>query len=978
MKKLFSLKLVVFLSLLAFIGLIINMIFIGLAGIVTNDYSRIVGTSTSSLIQEQATLYDRSKSEQAGAISTQGWDAEWVNKFRMDAGDPPYVNGEYIDNFLSTYYPDSPLIGYGNKIKTYSDYYGVSVGAFMGQIAKETTFGRAPCGGQYNFGCIMWREGWGVPSKFAVDRDWIDPPTIEAGIESYFNLVRYNYLDKGYVRYDAYLERYSPSFENDQSTFKNLMWGALKAFGYDTNDTTTKKNYSTSDELVDGKMNNFSGSSSASASGNSSNSSSSIRSIDLTNTRLSALTLSWRDEIESEMTRQGVDLGYLPLLLGILQNESGGGGVVDIFQASESRGWSMNDPRMTSELMSIQVGVEHFKNTLEKTKAYGKSDLAIVAGYNFGHAFLDYLNRTNQDWTIEVAREYSGTVVAPSLGNTTRQPASYVNEVSMSYNIPYYYWNGGNFHYVPMLLWHLGYDLEEIKQIALNGSSDTIGSRGKSREEVLSESYTYFGDSLVAGTATTFKQSFTHSNVFGTPSMQIEHKSNSELDAMTKFKKLLDEGKVHQNVIIQLGTNRGMTSEELDRFVALAGTRKLYFITTASDVKHAEEVASVLKAGASKYSNVYVFDWLSYVGDQRFNYYGSDRIHFNSNGATTLISFIIEQLMASGGSSANQNNFTHSQAILNELFTFVGDDITQQIKTEFDDKFKRAYVYQANLNDTATLRGLEEIIVLSLGNTSEISQEKLETFINEAGNKTIYLVTPSRDESTTEANNTRRIFTSVANKYDNVTVFDWYGQIKSSRSSYYEGNNLNEKGIETYLKFIAHSLEKMKPKFEREQFLFNKFLEGTAEGIKNLAGGDLVEIAMSQIGLPYSWGGGGKEGPTVGIYDPAVQDATNIVGFDCSGFMQYIYYQAYGIDIGDWTVPQETSGTRVNPSELEVGDLLFWGSSGATYHVAMYIGDDQLIESSTPGNPISIRPMRGYDFAIRVDIERLKAEQGVN
>ena len=92
--------------------------------------------------------------------------------------------------------------------------------------------------------------------------------------------------------------------------------------------------------------------------------------------------------------------------------------------------------------------------------------------------------------------------------------------------------------------------------------------------------------------------------------------------------------------------------------------------------------------------------------------------------------------------------------------------------------------------------------------------------------------------------------------------------------------------------------------------------------------------------------------------------------------MQWIYYTAYGVDIGDWTEPQKISGQRISSSDLQVGDLLFWGEP-TTYHVAMYIGDNQLIESSTPGNPIGIHPMRGYDFIVRPDIEKLKSQQGV-
>lgn len=617
---------------LASIFIVLFLVVVIGIGIFTSEDSG--GGNYGNTSQPTASLYDTSKEEKAGPIVTTGWNESWVDNFYINSADPPYVTGEYIDAFLSTYYPQSKLIGYGNEIKRYADYYGVATGAFLGQIALETTFGISSCGGEFNFGCIRWYEGAnypGVDTKYGAFQDY---PTVETGIESYFHLARTNYIDTGQVRYKDYLDKYSPQNDpygyNNHDDFKSLFWGTLKAFGYDTSDNVRKKNHALPTEIVDGRIEGTVSSTSMSSNNTS------VGSIDLSNTRLTPLVLSWQSAIESEMQKQGVPTEYLPILLGILANESGGGGVNDIFQSSESRGWAMNT--IQDEYQSIEIGVEHFKNTLNKTNQYGKSIWAAVAGYNFGHAFLDYLNRTDQDWSIEVAKEYSATVVVPSLGNTTREQAPYVNDVSMSYNIPYYYWNGGNFHYVPMLMWNLGYSLDEIREMALSG--------------------------------------------------------------------------------------------------------------------------------------------------------------------------------ASGSMTATTTNY---------------------------------------------------------------------------------------------------------------------------------------------------------------RILFGKFKNGTQS---NLAGGDLVEIAKTQIGLPYSWGGGGKEGPTVGIYDPAVQDATNIVGFDCSGFMQWIYYTAYGVDIGDWTEPQKISGQRISSSDLQVGDLLFWGEP-TTYHVAMYIGDNQLIESSTPGNPIGIHPMRGYDFIVHPDIEKLKSQQGV-
>lgn len=799
--------------LMLFGGILLTLVLI--VGIATNEQSSVGNYSGTT-----ATIYDSSKEQAASAITTNGWDEAWVDKFRLDAGDPPYVTGEYIEQFLQTYYPQSPLIGHGHVIKEFADYYGIAVGAFMGQIAKESTFGINSCGGRYNLGCIRWYEGAPFGPVDTANGQFQNITDIATGIESYFHLVRFNYVNMGQVTYKDYLDKYSPSFENDQSTFKDIFWGALKAFGYDTSDQTKKQNHASEDEKVDGKITGVavgtsisSGSTSVSIGGGTAGG---LENIPLEQTRFTPLVLSWKDELEAEMAIQGVPSQYLNVLLAILATESGGGGTVDIMQSAESLGWKHEDARMTSEAQSIKVGVTHFKNTL--AKANGKSIWAVFAGYNFGHAFLDYLNRTNQDWNINVAEAYSRDVVAPSLDNPTGETQAFINQVSGLYGKPYMYTNGGNFHYVPMAMWHLGFSDEQIRQTALNGGNELVsgGQTLRSREDVLNQSYTYFGDSLVAGTAEQFKATFKNSNAFGTVSMMLKHPTMPELDAMTKLKSLLDNHEVKSNLVIQLGTNNGFTREELEAFIELAGQRHLYFVTTASDVSFAEDVAKLLREAAVRHENVDVIDWLSFVGAKRFEYYGSDRVHFTTEGGERLVQFILDSLLQLSGA-----------------------------------------------------------------------------------------------------------------------------------------NEPTEK-----------------------RFLFNKFQNKNRKQ-SSLAGGDLVEIAKSQIGLPYSWGGGGKDGPSTGIYDPAVQDATNIVGFDCSGFMQYIYYQAYGVDIGDWTVPQEKSGPIIPKDQLEVGDLLFWGPPGATYHVAMYIGNNELIESSTPGNPIGIHPMRHYDFALRPDVERLKAEQNV-
>ncbi|OLS10400.1 glycoside hydrolase [Lacticaseibacillus casei] len=114
----------------------------------------------------------------------------------------------------------------------------------------------------------------------------------------------------------------------------------------------------------------------------------------------------------------------------------------------------------------------------------------------------------------------------------------------------------------------------------------------------------------------------------------------------------------------------------------------------------------------------------------------------------------------------------------------------------------------------------------------------------------------------------------------------------------------------------------------------------------------VIAVAEQQIGKPYIWGG---KGPT---------------GFDCSGLMYYAFLHGAGVNIGGWTVPQESSGTQVSLDALQPGDLLFWGSHGSTYHVALYIGGGTMIQAPQPGENVKYTAVQYFtpDFAVRPNL----------
>nr|WP_253668862.1 NlpC/P60 family protein [Streptoalloteichus tenebrarius] len=132
----------------------------------------------------------------------------------------------------------------------------------------------------------------------------------------------------------------------------------------------------------------------------------------------------------------------------------------------------------------------------------------------------------------------------------------------------------------------------------------------------------------------------------------------------------------------------------------------------------------------------------------------------------------------------------------------------------------------------------------------------------------------------------------------------------------------------------------------------------------------VIARALSQIGVPYSWGGGNAEGPTLGIRDGGVADSYGDyakVGFDCSGLMVYAFAAA-GVSLPKYSGYQYLAGDHVPLDQARRGDMLFWGPGGGQ-HVALYLGDGTMVEAPYSGSSVRVSPVR-YNgiqpYAVRV------------
>ncbi|MBE6077355.1 MAG: CHAP domain-containing protein [Clostridium lundense] len=108
--------------------------------------------------------------------------------------------------------------------------------------------------------------------------------------------------------------------------------------------------------------------------------------------------------------------------------------------------------------------------------------------------------------------------------------------------------------------------------------------------------------------------------------------------------------------------------------------------------------------------------------------------------------------------------------------------------------------------------------------------------------------------------------------------------------------------------------------------------------------GDVTSYARQYLGTPYVWGG------------------TSPSGFDCSGFVQYVYRNAAGISLPRDTYGQIGAGSRVSQNQLQPGDLVFPDAG----HVGIYIGGGQMIHASKPGDVVKISSVWAFYAGVRI------------
>ena len=125
---------------------------------------------------------------------------------------------------------------------------------------------------------------------------------------------------------------------------------------------------------------------------------------------------------------------------------------------------------------------------------------------------------------------------------------------------------------------------------------------------------------------------------------------------------------------------------------------------------------------------------------------------------------------------------------------------------------------------------------------------------------------------------------------------------------------------------------------------------------------DLIGSAMGFLGVAYRFGGASPS------------------GFDCSGFMQYIFRKAFAVNLPRTSAEQANVGVAVNRSQLQPGDMVFFRTAGSRIsHVGMYIGNDRFIHAPRTGKRIEITSLSNRYWSARyATARRVKRQNAQN
>ncbi len=172
---------------------------------------------------------------------------------------------------------------------------------------------------------------------------------------------------------------------------------------------------------------------------------------------------------------------------------------------------------------------------------------------------------------------------------------------------------------------------------------------------------------------------------------------------------------------------------------------------------------------------------------------------------------------------------------------------------------------------------------------------------------------------------------------DEQSVYDTAAEAEAAYQEYLAAQSAaDEQSTVTYTEDTATAESSTDTYTETSADTYTETSAQTATTSGSTTGQAIVDYAVQFVGNPYVWGG------------TSLTD-----GADCSGFVQSVF-AAFGIGLSRTAAAQSGGGTAVDLSEIQAGDLLFYGSGSGISHVSIYMGNGQVVHASNESTGITI------------------------
>ncbi|MBU5488342.1 C40 family peptidase [Clostridium sp. MSJ-8] len=231
-------------------------------------------------------------------------------------------------------------------------------------------------------------------------------------------------------------------------------------------------------------------------------------------------------------------------------------------------------------------------------------------------------------------------------------------------------------------------------------------------------------------------------------------------------------------------------------------------------------------------------------------------------------------------------------------------DINKELKKQQDE-------IQGKIDEQQTIKDQAE------ADQKELQEKYLDKFERELVNDAVNTAKNSSNSSDTINSAVQLLKTYLAQLKSPTVIDEVNSAISAGKTNYNTAKNREQSAAAATAAASSNNTD-------RGSSVTGITATGTASAV--------LQVAYSLAGLPYQWG------------------ATGPSSYDCSGFTQYVYKKATGIDIGRTTYVQINAGKAVSYDELQPGDLVFPHEG----HVGIYIGNGQMIHAPRTGDVIKV------------------------